>query len=146
MTIVVSACLLGINCRYDAGGGDYPEIIKLMEQHTLIPVCPEQLGGMQTPRVPSERRGKQVLNQCGNDVSEAFYHGAAQVLKIAKLYQCEYAILKERSPSCGSQFIYDGTFSGKTVPGKGVTTQLLEQYGIHVMGEDRIGIFNQQSI
>ena len=114
--ILVSACLLGVNCRYDGKNGRRDEVLKLLREYELIPVCPEQMGGMETPREPSECRrdgGRvQVMNRKGQDVTEYFEKGGEEALKIAKLYGCRYAILKERSPSCGSGIIYDGTFSG----------------------------------
>ena len=143
MKILVSACLLGIPCRYDGAGKADPAIEKLRQGgHTLIPVCPEQMGGMETPREPSECRrdgGRvQVMNRKGQDVTEYFEKGGEEALKIAKLYGCRYAILKERSPSCGSGIIYDGTFSGAKTAGDGVTARLLKEHGIKVVGESGI--------
>lgn len=138
MNILVSACLLGVFCRYDGQEKSNPDVIKLMERHTLIPVCPEQAGGMMTPRLPSERRGTQVVNRDNEDVTAYYEKGAEQALKLARLYHCEYAILKERSPSCGKGHIYDGTFTGTLVPGDGVTAALLTEHGIKVIGESRI--------
>ncbi|WP_320987031.1 DUF523 domain-containing protein, partial [Hungatella effluvii] len=99
--ILVSACLLGVNCRYDGKNGRRDEVLKLLREYELIPVCPEQMGGMETPREPSECRrdgGRvQVMNRKGQDVTEYFEKGGEEALKIAKLYGCRYAILKERS-------------------------------------------------
>ena len=137
--ILVSACLLGVNCRYDGGNGRREWVVSLMERYNLIPVCPEQLGGLKTPREPAERQGTDsVMDRTGKDVTEYFIRGAEETLKIAELYGCKRAILKERSPSCGHGMIYDGTFSGKRVPGSGVTASLLEENGITVMGESSI--------
>lgn len=137
--ILVSACLLGVNCRYDGKNGKKEDILALMNQFHLIPICPEQLGGMKTPRPPAERTGKvSVMDQSGQDVTAFFKRGAMETLKIAEIYGCKRAILKERSPSCGHGSIYDGTFSRKTVPGSGVTAELLNENGINVIGESRI--------
>ena len=107
-----------------------------MEKHTLIPVCPEQLGGMQTPREPSERLGEKVVNKSGYDVTENYKRGAEEALRIAKLYGCKQAVLKEKSPSCGTDKIYDGSFSGTIADRAGVTVQLLRENGIEVIGEN----------
>lgn len=144
MNILVSACLLGINCRYDGSGKIHKDIELLMGEHHLVPVCPEQLGGMATPRIPSERVKDRVLNQKKEDVTEYYIRGAEEVLKLAKLYQCKYAVLKEHSPSCGSKMIYDGTFSGKLIKGEGVTTQLLRKNGLTVFDESQIETLRHQ--
>lgn len=144
--ILVSACLLGVNCRYDGGGGRSQEVLKLMEQYHLIPICPEQMGGMKTPRKPAELRkqrepdGKEttkVFNKDEEDVTEFFVRGAREALELAKLYGCTKAVLKERSPSCGCGTVYDGTFSGKKVPGNGITAELLAKNNITVLGESK---------
>lgn len=139
MKILVSACLLGWPCRYDGQGKKHPEVEALRTRgHELIPVCPEVQGGLLTPRPPAERqRDGRVVNREGTDVTEAYRAGAELALKTALEQGCELAILKERSPSCGSREIYDGTFSGKLVPGDGVTVQLLRQAGIQVLGESQ---------
>ncbi|PJJ29399.1 DUF523 domain-containing protein [Lacrimispora celerecrescens] len=146
--ILVSACLLGVNCRYDGGNGRQEGLIGLIEKYNFIPVCPEQLGGLETPREPAEQLVKsvtdghneiRVVDRSGKDVTDSFFKGAEETLKLARLYGCKRAILKERSPSCGHGCIYDGTFSGTKVPGDGVTARLLEENGIHVSGESRIG-------
>ncbi|MFR4440281.1 MAG: DUF523 domain-containing protein, partial [Hungatella sp.] len=100
--------------------------------------CPEQLGGMATPRLPAERQGDRVINKAGEDVTEHYQKGAEETLKLAKLYQCSCAILKERSPSCGCGQIYDGTFSRTLTDGDGVTARLLKEHGIVVMGESEL--------
>lgn len=137
--ILVSACLLGVNCRYDGGNGRRECVVSLMERYNLIPVCPEQLGGLKTPREPAERQGLDfVTDRTGRDVTDCFIKGAKETLKIAELYGCKRAILKERSPSCGHGVIYDGTFSGTKIPGSGMTARLLEENGITVTGESSI--------
>lgn len=140
MTILVSACLLGCPCRYDGTAKADPRVLALMERHTLIPVCPEQLGGLPTPRLPSERREGGVFDRGGKDVSVQYRQGAEEVLRLARLYGCTHAVLKERSPSCGSGQIYDGSFSHVLVPGSGVAAELLAQNGITVLGESQADI------
>lgn len=140
MTILVSACLLGCPCRYDGTAKADPRVLALMERHTLIPVCPEQLGGLPTPRLPSERREGGVFDRGGMDVTVQYRQGAEEVLRLARLYGCTHAVLKERSPSCGSGQIYDGSFSHVLVPGSGVAAELLAQNGITVLGESQADI------
>ena len=137
MKLLVSACLLGVCCRYDGDSKAYPGIEQLARQHTLVPVCPEQLGGLPTPRPPAERRGDRVVTQSG-DVTEQYRRGAEETLKLCKLFGCEAAVLKERSPSCGRGAVYDGTFTGTLTPGDGVTAELLASHGIPVYGESQI--------
>lgn len=133
---ICSACLLGIKCRYDGKGRRNGKIIALSRKEILIPVCPEQLGGLPTPREQAERKGKKVFTKSGKDVSENFKRGAEQVLKIAKLCGARKAILKQRSPSCGCGQIYDGSFSGKIIKGDGVAAALLKKNGIKVISEE----------
>ena len=138
MKILVSACLLGARCRYDGESKAHPEMAALAEQHILIPVCPEQLGGLPTPRPPAERKGERVVTQTGTDVTEQYRRGAEEALKLCKLLGCEAAVLKERSPSCGCGEIYDGTNSKALTAGDGVTAEVLKSQGIPVYGESRI--------
>ena len=102
MNILVSACLLGTPCRYNGKGVLAPEVRALMEEHHLIPVCPEILGGLATPRTPAERKGDRVVTKDGADVTKAYERGAKEVLRLARLFGCQAAVLKERSPSCGA--------------------------------------------
>ncbi len=138
--ILVSACLLGIGCRYDGKEKANDRVLKLLNDPdvVLIPVCPEQLGGLPTPRIASERSGDRVVNQAGEDVTAQYWKGAEAALKMAELYDCKKAILKERSPSCGCGAIYDGSFSRQTIPGNGVTAELLLNHGIVVLGESKL--------
>ena len=138
MNILISACLLGVNCSYDGTSKTISVLEELMSKHTLIPVCPEQLGGLSTPRIPSEIKGDFIFNKDGIDVTKKFVKGAEETLKIVKLYNCKYAILKERSPSCGNKKIYDGTFSSTIIDGDGITAKLLKQNGVIVIGESEI--------
>lgn len=136
--ILVSACLLGVNCRYSGDGKQIPELEALMQRAELIPVCPEILGGLPTPRPPAERVGDRVMNCEGADVTKAFRRGAEEALRLAELFGVHDALLKERSPSCGFGKIYDGSFQGKIVDGDGVTAELLTGRGIRVWGESRV--------
>ncbi len=136
--ILISACLLGVHCRYDGSPKASERVRALTETYTLIPVCPEQLGGLATPRLPSERQGESVVAKDGSDVTEAFYRGAEETLALAQLIGCKTAILKANSPSCGCGHIYDGTFSGRIVPGDGVTAALLKQNGIAVFTDEDV--------
>ena len=137
---IISACLLGVNCKYDGGSNCLPQekLAKLREEYELIPVCPEAYGGLTTPRAPSERRGSAVVSKLSADVTAEFERGAQAALYLAKLFGAELAILKENSPSCGSGTIYDGSFSGTLTEGDGVTAQLLKKHGITVIGESKI--------
>lgn len=139
--LLVSACLLGENCKYSGGNNYSPAVAALGERYELIPVCPEVLGGLPTPRVPSERTGEQVMGRDGTDVTAAFRLGAERALETALAQGITRAVLKERSPSCGSGQIYDGAFTGRVIPGQGVTAELLSARGLAVYGESRIQEF-----
>lgn len=138
MNILISACLIGVNCRYDGNSKTINEINQLLQEYNLIPICPEQLGGLSTPREASELKDGKVITKSGLDVTEHFLKGAQEVLSLAKLYHCTAAILKERSPSCGSNQRYDGSFSGTLQPGDGLTAALLKQHNIRVIGESEV--------
>lgn len=135
---IVSACLAGINCRYDGTSRPHKKIMNLVKEGRAIPVCPEQLGGLSTPRTPCEFRNGRFITKNGGDVTAQFKKGAEEVLRIAKLFDCKEAILKSNSPSCGCGKIPDGTFSGKLLKGDGVTTALLKINGIIVKTEEQI--------
>ena len=136
MNILVSACLLGIDCRYNGKNNLNEQVVRIGEKHTLIPVCPEQLGGLKTPRTASEICGGKVINIDGEDVTVQYKKGAEEALKIAKQCNCHMAILKEKSPSCGTKNVYDGTFSKKLISGMGICAQLLHENGIEVHDEN----------
>ena len=136
--ILVSACLLGAACKYSGGDNFCPKVAALVKNYQLVPVCPEQLGGLPTPRTPAERQGNRVITKDGRDVTAAYSHGAQEAWELAKLFGCGTAILKARSPSCGAQGIYDGTFTGTVIPGSGVTAELLRDAGIRVLTEDEL--------
>ncbi|MBQ7638540.1 MAG: DUF523 domain-containing protein [Clostridia bacterium] len=133
--ILVSACLLGCECRYDGKSCKNDAVLALKAEHTLFPVCPEQLGGLPTPRQPSERQGDKVVMKTGVDVTNEYMKGANEALRIAKTLNIKKAVLKANSPSCGKGVIYDGSFTGRKCPGNGVTAQLLSENGIEVFTE-----------
>ncbi|SFP66841.1 DUF523 domain-containing protein [Caldicoprobacter faecalis] len=144
--ILVSACLAGICCKYNGGNNGIPLIKELVKQGKAILLCPEQLGGLPTPRLPAEIKGgsardvlqgkASVVREDGADVTENFIRGAREVLKFCQEMGIRRAILKSKSPSCGKGLVYDGTFTGKLVEGNGVTAQLLIDDGIEVMTEE----------
>ena len=144
--ILVSACLCGKDCKWDGGNNKNQKLLDYMEsmrgKAEFYEVCPEQMGGLSTPRPASEIRAEDrcVVNTEGHDVTEEFERGAELALQVAKKYGCTLAILKERSPSCGCHGIYDGTFSKKIVDGMGKTAELLKANGIKVIGESEIEI------
>ena len=136
--LLVSACLLGENCKY-SGGNNRDEQVRALERYfQLIPVCPECFGGLPIPREPSEIRDGCVVSKSGVDVTAAFADGAEKTLYIAEEENCGLALLKERSPSCGSGQIYDGTFTKTLTLGDGLTAQMLKKHGITVYGESQI--------
>ena len=142
---LISACLLGVKCRWD--GEEYRDdrALKLIQDGNMIPVCPEQLGGLCTPRPRQEiqggtaedvlKRRARVINEVGEDVTEQFIKGAEETLKMARLYQVTEFIGKSFSPSCSGSKIYDGTFSGKLLNGRGITAELLMRNGIKIREE-----------
>ncbi len=136
--ILVSACLLGEPCRYDGKSKPCERVIALKDTYDLIPVCPEVMGGLPTPRTPSEICGALVLMKDGRDVTENYNRGAEKALEIAREHACTVAILKEKSPSCGSGLIHNGHFDGGLIPGDGITAQLLKGAGIRVLGESEV--------
>ena len=137
MRILCSACLLGARCRYNGEGKPSQRVLALLKDHEMIPVCPEQLGGLSTPRPPCEMQGDgRVLSRQGDDKSAAFTRGAEEAMRLFNLTGCEAALLKARSPSCGKGMIYDGSFSGTLKPGNGVFAQKLIDQGIPVYTEE----------
>jgi uncharacterized protein YbbK (DUF523 family) len=138
MRLLISACLLGVCCRYDGSAKPHPLAVQLARSHTLVPVCPEQLGGLPTPRPPAERQGSRVMTAAGSDVTAAYRRGAEETLALCHLLCCDAAVLKERSPSCGHGLVYDGSFSRQLVPGDGVTAALLAAHNVPVYGESQI--------
>lgn len=133
---LISACLAGERCRYDGGGNLVPTLKPLAESGDALPVCPECAGGLPCPRVPCERRGTRIIGRDGSDHTAAFQAGVEQVLRALDLFPIESGILKARSPSCGVDQIYDGTFSGRLIPGAGLLAQVLSARGIPLSTEE----------
>lgn len=131
--ILVSGCLLGNCCRYDGKHQRNEKVIEYLKGKEYIAICPECMGGLTTPRKPSEIIGEKVLNDANEDVTDAFIKGAKQSVELAKRFSCVQAILKEFSPSCGTHFVYDGTFKGKIIDGVGITAKMLIENGIEVI-------------
>lgn len=140
MNILVSHCLLGEPCRYDGASRLDRQVLELHKAgHTLIPVCPEVLGGLDTPRAPAELQPDgRVVNEDGEDVTAAYRAGAEAALRIAREQGCTLAVLKARSPSCGCGEIYDGTFTRTLKGGWGVAARLLLEAGVTVMDEESL--------
>lgn len=134
--VLISSCLLGISCRYDGSFKKHKSIDVLLNKYNLIPVCPEQLGGLNTPRDPCEQKNNFVYTDKGVDVTNFFLKGALEGLKLAKIFNCKKAILKSKSPSCGLNKIYDGSFSGKLISGDGVFVNILKENNIEIISED----------
>jgi uncharacterized protein YbbK (DUF523 family) len=133
---ICSACLLGVKCRFDGNACVNEKVLKLAREEALIPVCPEILGGLATPRRPAEVRGKKVITDLEDDVSNQYAKGAEETLHIAQLYGIKEAVFKQNSPSCGCGKVHDGTFSDRIVKGDGITTALLKKNGVNVITED----------
>lgn len=136
--ILVSACLVGEKCRYDGKCLKNEDVLNLTKYFDLIPICPECSGGLKTPRVPAEIKDDKVITQDGKDVTSSYQDGAYWAQSIASIYKIKLAILKENSPSCGTHFIHDGTFSGKLVEGKGITVKKLESLNVKCISEDQV--------
>lgn len=134
--ILVSACLAGVRCRYDGKDNANNKVIEMVKNGIAIPVCPEQLGGLPTPRIPAEINEDKVINKKGENVTLQFKKGAKEALNLAKLVGCNKAILKQRSPSCGYGKIYDGSHTGRIIEGMGLTAKLFLQNGIIILTED----------
>ena len=133
MKIMVSACLLGENCKYSGGNNLSPDLLRLLAGHTVIPVCPEVLGGLPIPRIPAEIVNGIVINREGVSVDGPFRLGASRALELARQEKPDLIILQSRSPSCGVKEVYDGSFSGKRIPGRGVFAELALRDGFRVM-------------
>lgn len=138
MKLLVSACLLGIPCRYDGASKPCPKVLALKEKHTLIPVCPEELGGLSTPREPCELQKGYARTQKGRDCTPQYSLGAKKAWKIYQENACQGAILKAKSPSCGKGRVYDGTFSRQLIPGNGIACQYLLDRGVAVKTEEEL--------
>ena len=140
MKLLISRCLLGEPCRYDGASKPLPAetLQALRSRYILVPVCPEVLGGLDTPRTPSERQGSRVVTATGEDVTAQYRRGARLALEAAQRERVSAALLKERSPSCGKGEIYDGSFSKTLIAGNGVTAEKLLNLGFAVYGESEI--------
>ena len=132
---IVSACLAGERCRYDGGDNTCAFVVRLVEEGRAVPACPEILGGLETPRSPCERSGNRVVNRDGQDVTGAFERGAALAVELARKNACTAAIIKSRSPSCGFDRIYDGSFSHTFCAGDGVWAEMLRAEGFALFSE-----------
>ncbi|CAH2212396.1 DUF523 domain-containing protein [Tepidibacter aestuarii] len=147
--ILVSACLIGVDCKYNGCNNKNDKIINYLKDKNIVPVCPEQLGGLCTPRIPAEivegsaddviDGNAKVVNKEGQDVTEEFLKGAYETLKICRILGVKQAILKEKSPSCGSNQIYDGSFKSKLIDGYGITAALLIKDGVDLKSEKYFG-------
>ena len=138
MKIMVSACLLGENCKYSGGNNRHEKVLEYVKGHEVIPICPEVMGGLPTPRPPSEIVGGEVINKEGVSVDREYRLGAQTVLDMARREKIDLAILQSRSPSCGVKEIYDGTFSGRRIPGQGICAGMLVKNGFCVMDAEDI--------
>lgn len=136
--ILVSACLMGYDCRYKGDNCKNEKVIELGKDNILIPVCPEQLGGLSTPRLPAERVGERIIAKGGGDVSTQYNRGADIAVELAKQNNVDYCIMKANSPSCGKGEIYDGTFTCGKKAGNGVTVDKLLNAGFKVVTENEI--------
>ena len=133
--ILISACLAGINCKYNGGNNEVPGIRKLFEEGRAVCVCPEQLGGLPVPRLSSEICGDKVYNTAGEDVTAQFVRGAEESLRICRQNGCTMAVLKAKSPSCGVGTVYDGTFTHTEISKDGIFAALLKKEGIPCISE-----------
>ena len=134
--ILVSACLLGHDCKYNGGNNDCPAVHRYLEGKDYVVFCPERASGLPAPRLPSEIRDGRVYSKAGEDVTEEFRLGAEKALAFCRSHGVTTAVLKARSPSCGVHAVYDGSFSGRVVPGMGVTARLLAENGVTLMDEE----------
>ena len=138
MTILVSACLLGDNCKYNGGNNRNERVLRYVEGNEVIRVCPEMLGGLSCPRKPVEWVGDRVLTKDGDDCTEAFRLGVQKALALIADKNIDLAILQSRSPTCGVKQIYDGTFSGTRIPGQGALARALREQGILLMDAEDV--------
>ncbi|MBQ9822875.1 MAG: DUF523 domain-containing protein [Solobacterium sp.] len=133
--ILMSACLAGIDCKYNGGNNEIPQLKALYEKGEAVLVCPEVMGGLPTPRLSSEIQGNRVYNTAGEDVTAYFVKGAEEALRIARQNGCTLAVLKANSPSCGAGQVYDGTFSHTKIQGDGIFAALCRKEGITCLTE-----------
>ena len=131
--ILVSGCLLGLNCKYNGGNNYKKEIDEFLKDYEVVPICPEIMGGLPTPRMSAEKIEDKVITKDGEDVTKQFRKGAEECLFLAKKYNIKKALLKSKSPSCGFGKIYDGTFTHTIIDGNGITAELLNNNGIEII-------------
>ena len=138
--VLISACLLGDNVKYSGGNNLTPELVTLLEKYNvkIVKICPECFAGLPITRVPSEIRGDKVYGKDGRDITKEFLVGAEKTYQVAKNKEIDFAILKERSPSCGNSYIYDGSFSGKVIQGQGLTVRKLNEENIVIFSEENL--------
>ena len=138
--VLISACLLGDNVKYSGGNNLTPELVTLLEKYNvkIVKICPECFAGLPIPRVPSEIREDKVYGKDGRDITEEFLDGEEKNYEVVERKQADFAILKERSPSCGSSYIYDGSFSGKVIQGQGLTARRLNKENIVIFSEENL--------
>ncbi|MDL2267603.1 DUF523 domain-containing protein [Desulfovibrio sp. OttesenSCG-928-G15] len=136
--VLISACLCGQACRYDGRTAAREDCVRLAKAGIALPVCPELLGGLPVPRAPCEISGGRVLTAVGLDCTAAFEKGAQAALALARKHGIRQAVLKERSPSCGTSLVYDGSFAGNLVPGQGMCTALFRRSGVQVYAEESV--------
>ncbi len=144
MKYIISACLCGYNCKYNGKNNLNKNIKKIYDNHDAILVCPEVMGGLDTPRVPCEIVGNMVINKEGRDCTKEYTLGAEKTLKVCLENNIKCAILKEKSPSCGVNYIYDGTFNNNLIEGCGITTRLLRENNIEVISDVMFGEDNEE--
>ncbi len=142
MKIIVSACLLGENCKYDSGNNRNEALLEMLAGHEIIPVCPEVAGGLPVPRIPVEIVNGRAVNRNGDDVDEAFRKGAEKVLEITEREKPDLIVLQSRSPSCGVNEIYDGSFTGKKIQGHGIFADLAVSAGYKVIDVEDLHLFS----
>ncbi len=136
--ILVSACLLGVNCKYDGENNINEKVLEYIKDKEVIPICPEIYGGLKTPRTPSEILKDKVMTKDNIDVTKEYRKGAEETLYLAKLFNVKNALLKAKSPSCGNKEIYDGSFTKNKIKGMGITAKLLKENGIEILSEEEI--------
>lgn len=138
MKVLVSACLLGINCKYSGGNNYNIDVINYLKNHQAIPICPEQMAGLTTPRLAIEILDGKLIRKDGLDLSDNMKRACDDLKKYIDLYSPSLAVLKARSPSCGYKYIYDGTFTSKLIPGNGFACQVILDNNIEVITEEDI--------
>lgn len=137
-SILVSSCLLGSNCKYNGLNNKNDKVLEYIKDKKVIPICPEIMGGLPIPRTPSEIKNNKVITKEGIDVTNNYKKGAEEALYLAKIFNVKKALLKSKSPSCGKNKIYDGSFTSTIIEGNGITTKLLIENGIEVITEEEL--------